>query len=99
MNTVESFERDVVACGVPLGDARLVARCYERALRSASCTDWIELYVGAFVTLLRGAHVTQTAEPRSAARLLQLLGDDLGMQLFDEDARRQLGLALLRSAA
>lgn len=99
MNTIESFERDVVACGAPLGEARHITRCYERALLSGSCADWIELYVGTFVTLLRGANLTQSADQRAAARLLQLLGDDLGMQLFDQEARRRLELALLRAAA
>ena len=99
MNIVESLERDVVACGAPLGEARVVGNCYRRALLSGLCADWIELYIGTFVTLLRGAHVTRCADPDAAARLLQLLGDDLGAQLFDEDARRQLELALLRFAA
>lgn len=99
MNAVESLERDVVLCGAPLGDARLLGKCYERALRSQACADWIELYVGTFVTLLRNAHRTRIADGAAAARLFALVGDDLGRQLFDEDACRQLERALLQSAA
>lgn len=99
MNTVESFERDVAACGAPLGEARMLGTRYDRALRSGVCADWIELYVGTFVTLLRYAHCTRAADHAAAARLLRLIGDDLGEQLFDEDARREVALVLLRSAA
>lgn len=91
MTNVESFERDILDCGVPLGDARAVRKRYERALQSGVCVDWIELYVGVFVTLLRGVNRTGPAQPQAAKRLLLLLADDLGMQLFDEDARRRLG--------
>lgn len=99
MSALESLERDVVLCGAPLGDARMLARCYERAMRSGSCADWIELYVGTFVTLLRNAQRTRSADPAAAMRLLQLIGDDLGVQLFDEDARLQVERALLQFAA
>ena len=99
MNTVQSLERDVVACGAPLGDAHALGKRYERALESGSCADWIELYVGTFVTLLRNAHRTRIADTQAARRLLQLIGDDLGAQLFDEEALRQVETALMRPAA
>lgn len=99
MSEVQSLERDVALCGAPLGDARALGKRYERALQSGSCADWIELYVGTFVTLLRNAHRTRTADPQAAQRLLQLIGDDLGVQLFDQDALRQVEMALMRSAA
>lgn len=99
MTNVESFERDVVHCGVPLGEARALRKRYERALRSGSCADWIELYIGTFVTLLRGTHRTRNADSAAAQRLLQLLCDDLGTQLFDDDARRRLESALVLHAA
>ncbi|HET6895555.1 MAG TPA: hypothetical protein VFH72_09280 [Candidatus Baltobacteraceae bacterium] len=86
MSNAESLERDVVDCGVPLGDARALRKRYERALQSGACADWIELYVGTFVTLLRTAHRTRRAQPDAARRLLCLLADDLGAQLFDEEA-------------
>jgi len=80
MTNVESLERDVLDCGVPLGDARAVGKRYERAIQSGACADWIELYVGVFVTVLRGAHRTHRAHPQAAQRLLTLLADDLGTQ-------------------
>ncbi|HKU67995.1 MAG TPA: hypothetical protein VJP85_09480 [Candidatus Baltobacteraceae bacterium] len=96
---MQSFERDVLGCGVPLGDARGLGRRYERALESGACADWIELYIGTFVTLLRFSHRTLTADAAAARRLLQLLGDDLGMQLFDDEARRRLESTLIVPAA
>jgi hypothetical protein len=99
MTSVESLERDVVDCGVPLGDARALRKRYERAIASGICADWIELYVGTFVTLLRCTHRTHSADAGAARRMLQLLGDDLGVQLFDEEARSQLEHALFAAAA
>lgn len=99
MTNVQSLERDVLDCGVPLRDAHALAKRYERALRSGSSADWIELYIGTFVTLLRCPHRTRVADPAAAHRLLQLLGDDLGAQIFDEEARRRLELVLRAPAA
>jgi hypothetical protein len=99
MTTVQSLERDVLNCGVPLGDARALGKRYERALQSGVCADWMELYIGTFVTLLRGAHRTLTADPQAAVRLLQLLSDDLGTQLFDDEARHRLESLLIVPAA
>lgn len=99
MTNVESLERDVVDCGVPLGDARALCARYERAMASGVCADWIELYVGVFVTLLRTTHCTRRADAGAAQRLLRLIGDDLGAQLFDDDARLQVEAVLLRAAA
>lgn len=90
MTNVQSLERDVLDCGVPLGEVRALVKRYERALCTGSSADWIELYVGTFVTLLRVAHRTRPADALAAERLLQLMGDDLGMQLFDEEARHDL---------
>lgn len=90
MTNVESLERDVLDCGVPFGDARAVRKRYERAIESGACADWIEFYVGAFVTLLRGVNRTGPVHVEAAKRLLQLFADDLGTQLFDDDARRRL---------
>lgn len=95
----ESLERDVVACGVPLRDSRVLGACYRRALQSGSSADWIELYVGTFVTLLRKPHQTCHADSAAAQRLLQLLNDDLGSQLFDTEALQQVQSALHLSAA
>lgn len=99
MSAVPSFEWDVAACGVPLGDVRGLGERYERALQRGICADWIELYVGTFVTLLRNAHCTRCVGGSSALRLMQFLSDDLGTQLFDQDALRELERALLQSAA
>lgn len=99
MTTLESLERDVLDCGVPLGEARALRKRYERALASRAAADWIELYLGTFVTLLRSTHRTRSADPAAAQRLLQLLSDDLGSDLFDDDARSKLQLALAFTAA
>lgn len=99
MTNVQSLERDVAACGVPLGDVRRIAACYERALRSGAAADWLEVYIGTFVTLLRRAHRVRPAEPHAARRLLLLMSDDLGVSLFDAQARLQLEMTLRRSAA
>jgi hypothetical protein len=95
MNAVESFERDVADCGVPVGEVLEIGKRYRRALESGSCVDWMELYVGTFVTLLRRAHYARAASVDAARRLLDLLGDDLGVQLFDASARRQLERSIL----
>lgn len=94
ITSVESLERDVLNCGVPLGDARALGKRYERALQSGACADWMELYIGTFVTLLRGAHRTRVADYDACKRLVQLLSDDLGAQLFDEGALFRLSQVL-----
>lgn len=99
MTSVESFERDVLDCGVPLGDARALSKRYERAMSSVSGADWIELYVGVFVTLLRRTHRTRVADQSAARRMLHLVGDDLGADIFDADARRQLEFVLMNRVA
>ena len=99
MSALELFERDVVECGVPLGEVRALVKRYDRALRSGGCADWVELYVGLFVTLLRCAHRTRTADLAAARRLLLLLEDDLGAQLFDAEALAQLEQSLFVRAA
>lgn len=91
-----SLERDVLECGVPLGDARALGKRYERAMHTGTGADWIELYIGVFVTLLRGAHRTQLAQAGAAQRMLQMLEDDLGAELFDEEALALIGLRLRR---
>jgi hypothetical protein len=96
---VASLERDVLECGVPLGEVRALAKRYRRALESGSAADWIELYLGTFVTLLHRANRTKTADRASALRMMQLLNDDLGMQLFDGEAIARVEASLLRSAA
>jgi hypothetical protein len=99
MSNVQSLERDVLDCGVPLGEVRVLGKSYKRALQSGSPADWIELYLGTFVTLLRGANRTRSADSNAAGRMLQLLSDDLGAQLFDGEALARVAAALLRSAA
>jgi hypothetical protein len=99
MSTTGSFEWDVAACGVPLVDVRMLGVRYERALQSGSCADWIELYVGTFVMLLRKSHCTRRADDAAAQRLLQLLGDDLGAQIFDRHALKEVQRSLLQPAA
>jgi hypothetical protein len=99
MSAVESFERDLLDCGVPFGDVWLVRRRYIRALETGSHFEWIELYVGIFATLNRGMHTTHRARPDAAERLLQLINDDLGSDLFDREARAHLALALNGAAA
>lgn len=99
MSTVESFERDLLDCGVPIGDVRHVRERYARALRTGSHFEWIELYVGIFATLCRRMHATRRANHDAAARLLLLLNDDLGSDLFDVEARAHLALALNGAAA
>jgi hypothetical protein len=98
MNEIASLERDVLDCGVPLGESRALVKRYERALHSGACVDWIELYIGIFATLLRHPHCTRAADPYAARRLLQLLSDDLGVQLFDDDALRSLEQTLALAA-
>jgi hypothetical protein len=99
LSTVQSFERDLLDCGVPLGDVRALGDRYARALESGSHVDWIELYVGIFATLKRNAHRERAVKPDAAQRLLQLVNDDLGSDLFDPQAREHLALALTGVAA
>ncbi|SRR5579872_6988098 len=99
MNAVESLERDIAMCGVPLGEVRALGKRYDRAIERGLCADWIELYVGVFVTLLRNSHRTRRADEFAAYRMLELLGDDLGVQLFNEEALREVQGALMQPAA
>jgi hypothetical protein len=94
-----NFERDLLDCGVPLGDVRMLLSRYRRALGSGSHFDWIELYVGMFATLLQRAHRTRPADPSAAQRALLLVNDDLGSSLFDDSARLHLAAALSHAAA
>lgn len=99
MEALGNFERDLLDCGVPLGDVRTLLGRYRRALGSGSHFDWIELYVGMFATLLQRAHRTRPADPSAAQRALMLMNDDLGAALFDDTAREHLAAALSRAAA
>jgi hypothetical protein len=92
------MERDLLDCGVPIGDVRTLVNRYARALESGACVDWIELYVGIFATLMRDSHRTRVADSAAAHRLLLLLDDDLGSKIFDRDARAELAQVLDREA-
>lgn len=97
--TVESLERDLLDCGVPIFAVRPLSTRYVRALASRADLDWIELYVGIFATVLRGMHATHKADASAAERIVLLMNDDLGRDLFDASARAQLALALQGAAA
>ena len=99
MSSVESFERDVLDCGVPQEEVRRLGDRYTRALETGRYVDWIELYVGTFATLLQRANSTKFAERGATERLMRLMDDDLGSKIFDRDARAELMLALDRGAA
>jgi hypothetical protein len=92
------MERDLLDCGVPIGDVRLLVNRYARALETGACIDWIELYVGIFATLMRNSHRTRVADSSAAHRLLLLLDDDLGSKMFDRDARAELSSTLYGGA-
>ncbi len=98
MGIVESFERDVLDCGVPIAEASKLGLRYARALETGIYTDWIELYVGIFATLLHDANRTRTVDRSASQRLLLLIDDDLGTRIFDNGARAQLRFALHRDA-
>lgn len=88
------MERDLLDCGVPLGDVRLLVNRYARAVETGACVDWIELYVGIFATLMRSSHRTRVADSAAAHRLLLLMDDDLGSKMFDPAARDELARVL-----
>lgn len=90
MSTIDALERDLLDCGVPFDDAHTLGNRYARALETRSLVDWIELYVGIFATLRRGVHLTHTANEDALTRVLLLLNDDLGSELFEEEARAEL---------
>jgi hypothetical protein len=90
MSTLESLEWDLIGCGVPAPEATALADRYARALETGSHADWIELYVGIFATVRRSL---DNGAPRSRPafeRVLLLLNDDLGSELFDKEARVEL---------
>jgi hypothetical protein len=88
------MESDLLACGVPIGEARLLTNRYARALETGAYVDWIELYVGIFATLMRSANRTRVADESAVSRLLLLLDDDLGSKIFDREARAELAFVL-----
>jgi hypothetical protein len=93
------MERDLLDCGVPIGDVRTLVNRYSRALETGAYVDWIELYVGIFATLMRSSNRTRVADSSAARRLLVLLDDDLGSKIFDRDARSELAQVLDRGSA
>lgn len=84
MSTLDFFERDLLDCGVPFGEAKVLVQRYARALETRSHVDWIELYIGIYMTLRRDVNRTRTADPAALERMRMLLNDDLGSQLFEE---------------
>lgn len=92
------MESDLLDCGVPIGDVRLLMNRYARALETGAYVDWIEVYVGVFATLMRSSNRTRVADASASDRMLLLLDDDLGSKIFDRDARDELALALHRGA-
>jgi hypothetical protein len=93
LNTIESLECDLLECGVPFADVHTLGNRYARALETRSTIDWIELYVGIFATVRRSVHRMQTASEEALSRILLLLNDDLGTELFEEEARAELAQA------
>ncbi len=90
MSTIDIFEQDLLDCGVPYSEIQPLGMRYVRALETNSHIDWIELYVGIFATLRHSLHQTRAADGDALQRLLLLVNDDLGAQLFSEDARNEL---------
>lgn len=90
MSTIDLLERDLLDCGVPSSEVATLAIRYARALETNSHIDWIELYVGIFATLRRSLHHTHPAKGPALERILLLINDDLGSELFSEDARQEL---------
>jgi hypothetical protein len=84
------LERDLLDCGIPYGQVQPLAIRYVRALETNSHLDWIELYVGVFATLRRSLNYTRSADPSALERILQLINDDLGSELFSPEARAEL---------
>lgn len=93
MNAIHAFERDLVECGVAATDVHALGNRYARALETASHVDWIELYVGVFATIKRSAHCLREANESALRRILLMLNDDLGSDLFEEEARAELAQA------
>ncbi|HZZ64307.1 MAG TPA: hypothetical protein VFE17_02320 [Candidatus Baltobacteraceae bacterium] len=96
---VRSLEWDLIECGVPAAEAGAVGGCYAAALESGACIEWIAAYAGVFATLAQGMHRTRAADTAAARRLLLLINDDLGVSLFDCEARTELMRALVGCAA
>lgn len=96
---VPSLERDLLDCGVPFNDAHAVGSRYAAALETGAYVEWLAVYIGIFASLSRGMHRTRNASTAAARRLLLLLNDDLGSELFDRQSRVALESALAGSAA
>jgi hypothetical protein len=93
MGAVDWLERDLLDCGVPYAEVERLTTRYVRALETNSHIDWIELYVGVFATLRRSLDYTRSADPSALERVLQLINDDLGSELFSPEARAELASA------
>ena len=92
MSTLESLQWDLIGCGVPAPEATALADRYARALETGSHADWIELYVGIFATVRRCLDNGGPPSRPALERVLLLINDDLGTQLFDDEARAELAL-------
>lgn len=90
MSVLDSLEWDLIGCGVPASEAAALADRYARAMETGSHADWIELYVGIFATLRRALDNGGPRSRPALERMLLLLNDDLGAQLFDREAREEL---------
>ncbi len=81
-----------------MDDVYAVGARYARAIAGGSYVDWIEMYIGVFAALSRSLHAGGTAKTEALERLLLLINDDLGSQIFDAQAREELSTYAYASA-
>ncbi len=90
MNAVELLEEDLRDCAVSAHDVQAVGARYSRAITSGLYVDWVEMYVGVFAALIGALREGGVPEAEPLDRVLRLINDDLGSQLFDAQARAEV---------
>ena len=90
MNAIERFEEDLQGSGVAVDEVKTLGLAYLRSIVRGSRADWVELYVGVFAAVSRGVRESAAVDPEAVERMLLLLDDDLGSQLFALEARSDL---------
>jgi hypothetical protein len=84
------LEADLLDCGVSREAADVLGSSYARAISASLEARWIEFYVAVFTTLSRSLRAARAVNAHAVRRLLYLVNDDLGAQLFDVEAREHL---------